>query len=76
VRRELSHLEQHAALHTAALAAVGCRDEQELGRAIREGRLGEQDELLLAALRVIVRAKLEAANPSYLGKTEPRREEQ
>ena len=76
VRRELSHLEQHAALHTAALAAVGCRDEQELARAIREGRLGEHDELLLAALRVIVRAKLEAANPSYLGKTEPRREEQ
>jgi aminoglycoside phosphotransferase (APT) family kinase protein len=76
VRRELSHLEQHAAQHAAALAAVGCRDEQELGRAIREGRLGQQDELLLAALRVIVRAKLEAANPSYLGKTEPRREEQ
>jgi len=76
VRRELSHLDQHAALHAAALAAVGCSDEQELGRAIREGRLREQDELLLAALRVIVRAKLEAANPSYLGKTERQREEQ
>jgi hypothetical protein len=76
VRRELSHLEQHAALHAAALAAVGCRDEQELARAIREGGLGERDELLLVALRMIVRAKLEAANPSYLGNTEPRREEQ
>jgi hypothetical protein len=76
VRRELSHLEQHTALHAAALAAVGCRDEQELARAIREGGLGERDELLLAALRVIIRAKLEAANPSYLGKIEPQREEQ
>ena len=76
VRRELSHLEQHTALHAAALSAVGCRDEQELARAIREGRVGERDEPLLAALRVIVRAKLEAANPSYLGKIEPQREEQ
>jgi hypothetical protein len=76
VRRELSHLEQHAALHAAALAAVGCRDERALARAIREGGLGERDEPLLAALRMIVRAKLEAANPSYLGNTEPQREEQ
>ena len=76
VRRELSHLEQHTALHAAALAAVGCRDERELGRAIRDGRLGERDELVLAALRAIVCAKLEAANPSYLGKSEQQREEQ
>jgi aminoglycoside phosphotransferase (APT) family kinase protein len=75
-RRELSQLEQHTALHAAALSAVGCRDEQELGRAIREGRLGESDQLLLATLRMIVRAKLEVANPSYLGKTESQREEQ
>ena len=76
VRRELSHLEQHAAVHEAALAAVGCRDEEELARAIRDGRLGERNELVLAALRAIVRAKLEAANPSYLGKSEEQREEQ
>jgi hypothetical protein len=76
VRREVSHLEQHAAVHGAALAAVGCRDERELARAIRDGRLGERDELVLAALRAIVRAKLEAANPSYLGKSEQQMEEQ
>jgi len=63
-------------VHEAALAAVGCRDEEELARAIRDGRLGERDGLVLAALRAIVRAKLEAANPSYLGNSEQQREEQ
>jgi hypothetical protein len=77
VRRELAHEEQHAALHAAVLGALGCTDERELARAIRDGRLGEHDEHVFAALRATVRAKLEAANPAYLRKSEPvRREEQ
>ena len=33
VRRELAHQQEHAALHAAALATVGCADERELARA-------------------------------------------
>ncbi len=38
VGRELEHSAEHAALHAAALASVGCRDERELALAIREQR--------------------------------------
>ena len=62
---------EHTAVHAAALAAVGCRDERELARAIRDGALGERRGAVLAAVRATVRAKLEVANPAYLKKTEP-----
>jgi aminoglycoside phosphotransferase (APT) family kinase protein len=71
VRRELAQQQEHTALHAAALSAVGCADERELARAIREGTLSERDPGVLAAVRATVRAKLEAANPAYLRKTEP-----
>jgi hypothetical protein len=70
VRRELEHADEHAAVHAAALASVGCRDERELGQAIREGTLGEREEGVFAAVRATVRAKLEVANPAYLTLTE------
>jgi aminoglycoside phosphotransferase (APT) family kinase protein len=77
VKRELDHGEQHAAVRAVALESVGCADERALARAIREGTLGRPDVRVLAAVRAIVRAKLEAANPAYLKKTEPSaREEQ
>jgi len=76
LERELSHAGEHAALHAAALAAVGCADERELARGIREGKLGQQDAVLFSAVRATVRAKLEAANPAYLRRTEGQREEQ
>jgi Ser/Thr protein kinase RdoA (MazF antagonist) len=71
VRRELGHHDEHVALHTAALATVGCADERELASAIRDGTLGEREGHVLAAVRVTVRAKLEAANPAYLTRIKP-----
>jgi aminoglycoside phosphotransferase (APT) family kinase protein len=70
VRRELEHAEAHAAIHAAALATLGVADERELAAAIRDGGLDNRDTELLPALRAIVRAKLEVANPGYLQTTE------
>jgi aminoglycoside phosphotransferase (APT) family kinase protein len=75
-RRELAQQQEHAALHAAALAAVGCADEAELARAIRDGTLGEGEAYVLEAVRATVRAKLEAANPAYPRKTEPSAKEE
>jgi aminoglycoside phosphotransferase (APT) family kinase protein len=75
VGRELEHAGEHTAVHAAALASVGCRDERELALEIREGRLEGRDPRVLAAVRDTVRAKLEAANPAYLKQTEPATEE-
>jgi aminoglycoside phosphotransferase (APT) family kinase protein len=66
VRREIAHAGEHAAVHAAALARLGAADEAELARAIRDGELEGRTDELLAALRGIVRAKLEVANPAYL----------
>lgn len=66
VRRELDHAGEHAATHAAALAALGVADERQLAAAIRDGALEDRDAELCAALRAIVRAKLEVANPGYL----------
>jgi len=70
VRRELERHDEHAARHAAALESVGCADERELARAIREGTLSASEADVLAAVRETVRAKLEVANPSYLTMTE------
>jgi aminoglycoside phosphotransferase (APT) family kinase protein len=70
VRRELERHDEHAARHAAALESVGCADERELARALREGTLGASEPDVLAAVRETVRAKLEVANPSYLTMTE------
>ncbi len=75
VGRELEHAAEHSAVRAAALASVGCRDERELAREIRDGRLPAQDPRVRAAVRDIVRAKLEVANPAYLQQTEPTTEE-
>jgi aminoglycoside phosphotransferase (APT) family kinase protein len=71
VQRELAQQQEHTARHAAALATVGCADERELARAIRDGALGDGEAYVLAAVRATVRAKLEAANPAYPRKTEP-----
>jgi aminoglycoside phosphotransferase (APT) family kinase protein len=70
VRRELEHRAEHETLHAAALESVECADEAELARAIREGSLSVDAREVFAAVRTTVRAKLEAANPSYLEMTE------
>jgi Domain of unknown function (DUF6285)/Phosphotransferase enzyme family len=70
VRRELEHMSEHADIHAAALASVGCADEVELARTIREGTLDGREDDVFAAVRASVRAKLQAANPTYLTMTE------
>ena len=43
VGRELEHSAEHAEMRAAALASVGCADERELAREIREGGLDASD---------------------------------
>ena len=53
----------------------GSRTSATLAAAIRAGAFDERRGELLAALRALVRAKLEAANPGYLQTYENEREE-
>ena len=75
VGREIAHAEEHAAVHSAALARLGVSDESELAGAIRSCALDGRAEEVLAALRATVRAKLEVANPGYLKQQENTPEE-
>jgi hypothetical protein len=65
-RRELEHGPRDAELHADAMDALGVADDAALAEAIRAGAFDERRAELLAALRAVVRAKLEAANPGYL----------
>lgn len=67
VEREMALGPSHAAAHQAALARIGVADEAELARAIRSGRLDDRRHEVLAVVRATVAAKLEVANPGYLG---------
>jgi Domain of unknown function (DUF6285) len=71
VRRELQLTDEHAAQRAATLAALGVGDEAELGAAIRDGAFEGREHELLGALRVLVAAKLEVANPGYTHKETP-----
>ena len=66
VERELQMGEAQAAAHAVRLAQLGCADDADLARRIREGdlddRLAEVRELVWAS----VRDKLAVANPKYL----------
>src|SRR6266566_8671658 len=66
VRRELGNLDEHAAVRARALARLGATNEAQLAAAIRDGALDGRQADVCAALRDIVRAKLEVANPRYL----------
>ncbi len=65
-RRELEVAPRDARLHAAVLDSLGVEDDRALAAAIRAGAFDRRRTELLAALRAIVRAKLEAANPGYL----------
>jgi hypothetical protein len=71
VAREIDGAERHGAVHRAALASLGVADETELAAAIRDGALDGREGELRAALRRIVAAKLEVANPRYLRTAQP-----
>jgi aminoglycoside phosphotransferase (APT) family kinase protein len=76
VRRELEQASEHAALHLATLSQLGVANELELATAIRRGAFDRRQPALRSALRAIVRAKLEVANPSYLQTYETKSERQ
>lgn len=66
VKRELALRDEHAEIRGEVLAGLGVADEAELAARIRAGDLADRQPDLLPALRALVRAKLEAANPRYL----------
>ena len=66
VRRELEHADEHAALHAAALASVGCPTSASWLWRSASGRLARRDQRVRPRCATTVRAKLEVANPGYL----------
>ena len=72
VGRELDRAGEHAAVRASALERLGARDERELAASIRAGALDGREAHACAALREIVRTKLEVANPRYLEGAGPR----
>jgi hypothetical protein len=66
IERELELGGGHAAAHAARLGALGCADDVELARRIRNGELDHDYEAVRAAVEASVRDKLAVANPGYL----------
>jgi hypothetical protein len=69
VRRELEQASAHGPLREQLLACLGVADEAQLAAAVRRGSFAGREAELCRALRALVRAKLEAANPRYLRET-------
>jgi hypothetical protein len=69
VERELDLGPAQAAAHRAALDRLSLADEAALAAAIRSGELDARRSEVLEVLRQTVRAKLEVANPRYLGQS-------
>ncbi len=67
VERELAIGDEQAAAHRERLASLGVGDDAELAAAIRNGDLDDRMDEVVAAVRASVVAKLEVANPRYLG---------
>jgi hypothetical protein len=64
VEREIELGPVQAEEHARRLSDLGVQDDAELAAAVREGSL--EESALVEALRGMVRAKLEVANPGYL----------
>src|SRR5207302_4638331 len=67
IERELVLGPDQARAHTSALARLGLSSDAELGAAIRSGALDDRLSEVTALVRETVEAKLEVANPRYLG---------
>ena len=65
VERELRLGASQAAGHESRLRRLGAGDDAGLARAVRDGDFDARTDELLDAIRDIVRAKLEVANPGY-----------
>lgn len=66
VERELQVGAAQAAVHADRLAQLGCVDEHDLARKIREGELDDRLPEVLELVWATVRDKLTVANPKYL----------
>jgi hypothetical protein len=66
VERELAVGGQQAADHAARLALLGCADDDELARRIRDGELDDRLPEVRDLVWQSVRDKLAVANPKYL----------
>lgn len=66
VERELQVGEAQAAAHAVRLAQLGCTDDAELARRIREGDLDDRLPEVRDVVWASVRDKLAVANPKYL----------
>ena len=66
VERELELGEAQAVAHRARLDELGCADEAELARRIRDGELDADAERVRELVWASVRDKLSVANPKYL----------
>jgi aminoglycoside phosphotransferase (APT) family kinase protein len=66
LERELALGGAHRATHAAGLASLGCADDEELSRRIREGELDDRLEEVRGIVAKSVRMKLEVANPRWL----------
>lgn len=67
VERELVLGPDQARAHAAALGRLGVSSDAELAAAIRTGALDDRLDEVIAVVRETVEAKLEVANPRYLG---------
>ncbi|MDO8362527.1 MAG: DUF6285 domain-containing protein [Actinomycetota bacterium] len=66
VEREMLLGAEQASAHAARLAHLGCTDDEQLARRVREGELDDRLADVRAAVWADVRDKLLVANPKYL----------
>lgn len=66
VERELQVGAAQAAVHADRLAQLGCDDEHDLARKIRDGELDDRLPEVRELVWATVRDKLTVANPKYL----------
>lgn len=67
VQREIEMGPAQAARHAEGLAALGVADERDLADGIRSGRFDDRLADVRRFVTETVRAKVEVANPKYLG---------
>lgn len=65
VERELALGSAQRAEHEARLSTLGVADDRELAAAIRDGRLDDRLDDVIAIVRASVVEKLKVANPGY-----------
>lgn len=65
VEREL--LDDTADTVLAAITGLGADDEEALAQSIREGRLDDRPDEVMASLRTLVRHRLAIDHPGYAG---------